>query len=95
MPAGHYIMTVQGQLDKVLTPISEEIIFEIAQANGGKISVLDESDAKGGVLGAVVSSVTDNWPMTIVIIMVIIIAGVAIWFIMKKVKRRKNETPSL
>lgn len=45
VPAGFHLLTVQGQKDKVLTPVSDEIRFEISQAKGGKITVLTDADA--------------------------------------------------
>lgn len=44
IPAGHYKLSIQGQKEKVLTPISDEIIFEISQAKGGSINILTEDD---------------------------------------------------
>jgi len=44
IPAGHYKLSVQGQKEKVLTPVSDEIIFEISQAKGGSINILTEDD---------------------------------------------------
>jgi hypothetical protein len=44
IPAGHYKLTVQGEKEKVLTPVSDEIIFEISQAKGGSINILTEDD---------------------------------------------------
>ena len=46
VPAGFHLLTVPGQKDKVLTPVSDEIRFEISQAKGGKITVLTDADAK-------------------------------------------------
>lgn len=41
---GRYTLTAQGQLEKVLTPISDPIIFEISQAKGGTINILTDED---------------------------------------------------
>jgi len=43
--SGFYKLSVQGLLEKVLTPVSDEIRFEISQANGGKITILADEDA--------------------------------------------------
>ncbi len=43
--AGFYTLTVQGQQEKVLTPLSDTIRFEISQKNGGKINILTDDDA--------------------------------------------------
>ena len=42
--AGFHVLTVQGQKDKILTPISDEIRFEISQVMGGKITILTDAD---------------------------------------------------
>lgn len=44
--SGFHILTVQGALLKVLTPISDPVRFEVSQANGGKISILTDSDSQ-------------------------------------------------
>lgn len=44
IPAGLYRLTVQGQLEKVLTPLSDEIKFEISQAKGGNVNILTDTD---------------------------------------------------
>jgi len=41
---GFHVLTIQGQKDKVLTPVSDEIRFEISQAKGGKITILTDAD---------------------------------------------------
>ncbi|MEK9155676.1 MAG: hypothetical protein AAB360_00030 [Patescibacteria group bacterium] len=42
--AGFYKLTVQGQKDKILTPVSNELRFEINQAAGGTVNVLTDND---------------------------------------------------
>lgn len=42
--AGFHKLTVQGQKLKVLTPVSDEIAFEISQSKGGSINILTDSD---------------------------------------------------
>lgn len=41
---GHYTLTIQGQKDLVLTPVSDKIIFEISQKKGGAINILTNDD---------------------------------------------------
>ena len=45
--SGHYKLITQGQNDKILTPISDETIFETSQAKGGTINILtiDDTDS--------------------------------------------------
>ncbi|HOX40855.1 MAG TPA: fibronectin type III domain-containing protein [bacterium] len=42
--AGRYTLTVQGQKEKTLTPLSDSINFEISQAKGGTITILSDED---------------------------------------------------
>lgn len=42
--SGFHKLTVQGQKAKVLTPLSDEIIFEISHQKGGNINILTSDD---------------------------------------------------
>lgn len=44
--AGRYKLTVQGQSEKILTPVSDPIYFEISQKLGGQINILTSADEK-------------------------------------------------
>jgi len=44
--AGFYKLTIQGQKEKVLTPISEVIKFEISLKDGGTINIITKDDIK-------------------------------------------------
>lgn len=46
LKAGFYNLTVQGQKEKVLTPISDKINFEISLKLGGSINIISEADSK-------------------------------------------------
>ncbi len=48
--AGFYKLTIQGQLDKVLTPVSDIILFEISLKEGGKINLISSEDIKPPVV---------------------------------------------
>ncbi|MDO8513045.1 MAG: fibronectin type III domain-containing protein [bacterium] len=48
--SGFHLLTVQAQKDKILTPISDEVRFEIEQRNGGSIVILSDKDAKKTVV---------------------------------------------
>jgi hypothetical protein len=50
--SGFHKLTVQGQKDKVLTPISDEVAFEISQAKGGAINILTSADELAPVKAA-------------------------------------------
>ncbi len=47
---GSYKLTVQGQRDKLLTPVSDPISFEITQKNGGEIYLLSAKDEKKEII---------------------------------------------
>ena len=50
--SGYHKLTVQGQKEKILTPLSDEIIFEISQKEGGTINILTSSDELAPVKAA-------------------------------------------
>lgn len=45
LKAGLYKLTIQGQKDKVLTPVSDPISFEISLKLGGTINLISKADA--------------------------------------------------
>lgn len=60
IPSGHYTMTIQGQDDKILTPVSDPVYFEISQSKGGTINILTESDNLKPII-PVETKVTPKW----------------------------------
>jgi hypothetical protein len=46
LKAGYYKLTIQGQKEKVLTPISDPIKFEISLKDGGVINIITTNDIK-------------------------------------------------
>ena len=50
IPAGFYMLTIQGQDNKTLTPLSDPENFEISLAKGGKINILTKDDEKEPVI---------------------------------------------
>lgn len=48
--SGFHKLTVQGQKDKILTPLSDEINFEIIQTKGGQINILTSDDINPPVI---------------------------------------------
>jgi len=48
--AGNYTLTVQGQDNKTLTPVSDPVHFEISQSKGGTINILTASDTNVPVI---------------------------------------------
>lgn len=50
LTAGFYTLTIQGQDNKILTPLSDPISFEITLAKGGTINILTADDATEPVI---------------------------------------------
>lgn len=51
--AGSYSLTVQGQLEKILTPIGDPIRMEVSQAKGGNIAIITANDETKPVIPVV------------------------------------------
>ncbi|MFA5158273.1 MAG: hypothetical protein WC451_03775 [Patescibacteria group bacterium] len=88
IPAGRYTLTVQGQKEKILTPVSDTIIFEISQAKGGNINILtddDESPPKSIV--DTVSAKGFNWKLISSIVAgILVIALIVVLIVMRRKK---------
>ncbi len=90
IPAGRYTLSIQGQLLKVLTPVSDTTTFEISQFNGGAIHILTDKDSRESVAKTVVSNTKSINYKTIAIILgslLLILLGLQIW---QLIKRRKQ-----
>lgn len=83
---GFYKLTVQGQKDKVLTPISDEIKFELTQAKGGNITLLTEKDVSA--IG-VFDRVKTNYLIIVLTIAAVIASAVLALMIICR-KRKEN-----
>lgn len=59
--AGHYKLTVQGQNEKILTPESDPIYFEISQVKGGQFNILTSSDTQEPEKAPAPQEVTRKW----------------------------------
>jgi len=44
IPAGRYALTIQGQDNKILTPVSDAVFFEISQDKGGSVNRITSAD---------------------------------------------------
>ncbi|MCX6810982.1 MAG: hypothetical protein NTY30_04630 [Candidatus Berkelbacteria bacterium] len=88
--AGRYTLTIQGQKDKILTPISDPIVFEISQAKGGSINILTDTDINPPK--SIVSQVANkkyNWKLISEIVAGILVLGlIATLIIVRKNKKR-------
>ena len=89
IPAGRYTMIVQGQKEKVLTPATDPIIFEISQAKGGAINILtdDDKNPPKSIVDAV-SGKKFSWKVIAGIVVGLLIIGLIILLIVRQ--RRKH-----
>ncbi len=85
VPAGFYTITVQGQKEKVLTPVSDPLSIELAVAEGGRVRVITAADATKPprtdivtVLGATIKKQTLGWGGLIVFNLLAL--GTLYWF---------------
>ncbi len=89
IPSGRYTMTIQGQKDKVLTPVSESTTFEISQAKGGTIDILTNDDTNPPkTIVAQVAAKKYNWKLISEIIAGILVVGLIATLII--VRRKKS-----
>lgn len=97
LKAGFYKLTIQGQLDKVLTPISDSISFEISLKEGGKINLISSTDIKPPVVEEQPrvkgSFLHKEYPLMSYLIITLGAAILALGAIeiTKLIKRRKNQ----
>lgn len=93
IPAGRYELVVQGQQEKVLTPESEKIIFEISQKEGGVINILTADDTNEPEIAPIVKgtflqnkyTVMDYLIISLsVVLLVMIVIGVRKYIIKKR-----------
>lgn len=90
IPAGHYTITIQGQKEKVLTPVSDPIIFEITQAKGGEINILTDEDTNPPeTIAGAISNNNLNWRLIIPIVAGILLITLIVVLIVIKRKRGK------
>jgi len=91
--SGFYIIAIQGQKEKILTPISDEVRFEISQAKGGSINVLTDEDSKAPVnklVDKVSSPFSNKSTITIgLIALAVVLVGAAIFIFIRKRKKRE------
>jgi hypothetical protein len=93
--AGYHKLTIQGQLLKVLTPVSDEIVFEISQSKGGSINILTTDDINAPSL-QVKAEQTKSFlskfdKQTILYVLgIIVLLALAIFAILKYVRRKKS-----
>lgn len=93
--SGFHTLKVQGQKDKVLTPISDIINFEISQAKGGSINILTSKDETVSVIATqnkqagsdsnkILSTKNIVYYVSAAIIILIILGCIAFWVIKRR-----------
>jgi len=92
--AGYHKLTIQGQQEKVLTPISDEVIFEISQVKGGTISILTEADINPPIQvksAEKSQSFLDKFDKQTIFYSagIVLLIILLVWIIVKFAKRRK------
>lgn len=91
--SGVYTLTIQGQQEKILTPVSDQIMFEISLAKGGSITILTDNDLKAPVASSIIkgSFLKNEYPVMIYLIVSLILAILILGSIelIKFIKRRK------
>lgn len=87
--SGFYKLTVQGQLVKVLTPISDPIYFEISQAQGGQIHLLTSNDINVPVIPPLKWYEKIGWMQKIAIGLAAIMLSSLATIIILIIKKRK------
>ena len=94
MIAGFHKISVQGQLLKVLTPISDEVTFEIIQAKGGSINILTDEDINPPVVKAETTKESFKIDKTLMLyggLILLVLVLVLVIFIYSKRKGRSNK----
>lgn len=91
--SGLHRLTVQGQKEKVLTPVSEEILFEITHAQGGGIRILTDDDEFPPIPEAKVASqsLKLNKTNAVYLLGLFLLVGVAIILIVFYRNRKKHQ----
>lgn len=94
---GFYKLTAQGQNAKILTPVSDETMFELIEANGGSVTVLTSEDAnvstvtasssKTTVLGSLINSQHRNAYLISMAVLLMLIVLVLVIIVKKRRKR--------
>ncbi len=92
IPAGSYVLTIQGQDNKTLTPVSDPIRFELSQKLGGTINVITTSDENAPIIPAKKWYEKVNWmaiSISILSILLLLGATIATLRIVKKIKLKR------
>lgn len=92
--SGFYTLTVQGQLEKVLTPLSKKIAFEISHVKGGEINIITEDDTNEPEGLAIVkgSFLQKEYPLMYYLVFSLVLAIIILSIIetIKIIKRKKQ-----
>ena len=92
--SGFYTLTVQGQLEKVLTPISESITFEISHVKGGEINIItkDDADEPKGLAIVKGSFLQEEYPLMYYLVFSLVLAIIILAIVetIKIIKRKRQ-----
>lgn len=92
--AGFHKISVQGQKLKILTPVSDEMTFEIIQAKGGSINVLTDADTNAPIVKAENTKQSFKVDKTLMLyggLILLVLVIVVVIFIYSKRKGRSNK----
>jgi hypothetical protein len=94
LKAGYYTLAVQGQSDKILTPVSDITYFEISVAKGGIINILTKEDTDEPVIQVPVKKWYEKINYFILSIslasILLLLAGILAFLAIKNKKKFKN-----
>jgi hypothetical protein len=92
---GRYKLVVQGQNEKILTPVSDPLYFEISQKKGGQINILTADDANAPVVAKATEQIKKwydkiNYQMTSIVLtsLLLVSLGFLIWMLLRGRKDR-------
>ena len=94
IPSGFYTLTVQGQQEKILTPLSDIIRFEISHKDGGEINIITDDDANQSKSSALVKGtfLQKEFPLMYYLVFTLILAIIILAVIeVRKMVRRRRE----
>jgi hypothetical protein len=84
--AGFYKLTIQGQDNKTLTPLSDPVPFELSLAKGGTITMLTEADTNPPVIPTPKWYERLNWMNVAIVLIILLLASVIANFIQMRRK---------
>jgi len=93
--SGFHVLTVQAQKDKVLTPVSGPVTFEISQREGGTINILTALDEKAPVKAAAAPEKTDKISKTVIFYSIAGLALIAMLVLLVILIKKRMKTKGI